>query len=126
MVAMAYFYLSVIRYPTELARLIWWQAQLNTDYLRVGVAWLVFTVSFLATGLWYTKVCHGSSLRKGWRDIPKESRFYFCLTVAAGAWFPFYMKGDQDVLFLMLLFLHGVAVYWIMTVTGSCSGKELF
>jgi len=125
MVAMAYFYLSVIRYPTELARLIWWRAQLNTDYLRVGVAWLVFTVSFLVTGLWYTKTCHGSSLRKGWRDMPKESWFYFGLTVAAGAWFPFYMKGDQDVLFLMLLFLHGVAVYWIMTVTGSCSGKEL-
>ncbi len=124
-VAMAYFYLSVIRYPTELARWIWWPAQLNTDYFRVGLSWMIFTTVFLGTGLWYTKACHGSSLRKGWRDVSKESWFYFGLTVAAGVWFPFYMKGDQDILFYMLLFLHGVAVYWLMTVAGSCSGREL-
>lgn len=116
LIGMAYFYLSVIRYPTELARLIWWKAQLNTEYFRVGLAWSVFTAMFLGTGLWYVGSC---------RNIPRDSWFYFGLTVAAGIWFPFYMKGDQDVLFLMILFLHGAAVYWLMTVTGSVRGREL-
>ena len=117
LIAMAYLYLSVIRYPTELARLIWWKARLNTEYFRVGLAWMVFTVMFLGTGLWYV----GTEVKK----LPKDSWIYFGLTVAAGVWFPFYMKGDQDVVFFMGLFLHGAAVYWLLSVTGNIRGIEL-
>ena len=117
LITMAYLYLSVIRYPTELTRLIWWKAQLNTEYFRVGLAWMVFTVMFLGTGLWYV----GTEAKK----LPKDSWIYFGLTVAAGVWFPFYMKGDQDVVFFMGLFLHGAAVYWLLSVTGSIRGIEL-
>lgn len=117
LIAMAYLYLSVIRYPTELARLIWWKARLNTEYFRVGLAWMVFTVMFLGTGLWYV----GTEAKK----LPKDSWIYFGLTVAAGVWFPFYMKGDQDVVFFMGLFLHGAAVYWLLSVTGNIRGIEL-
>ena len=136
-IVMAYFYLSVIRYPTELARLIWWKAQLNTEYLRVGLAWMVFTGMFLGTGLWYVSTSGAASCKTALKvpgsekkadilkRLPKGSWVYFGLTVAAGIWFPFYMRGDQDVLFYMLLFLHGVAVYWLLSVTGSIRGKEL-
>ena len=116
-ILMAYFYLSVIRYPTELARLIWWKAQMNTEYFRVGLSWMVFTAMFLGTGLWYV----GTEAKK----LPKDSWIYFGLTVATGVWFPFYMKGDLDMVFFMGLFLHGAAVYWLMTVTGNIRGSEL-
>ena len=117
LITMAYLYLSVIRYPTELARLIWWKAQLNTEYFRVGLAWMIFTIMFLAIGLWYA----GIELKK----LQKDSWIYFALTTAAGVWFPFYMKGDQDVVFFMGLFLHGAAVYWLLSMTGSIRGIEL-
>ena len=107
----------MIRYHTELARLIWWKAQMNTEYFRVGLSWMVFTAMFLGTGLWYV----GTEAKK----LPKDSWIYFGLTVAAGVWFPFYMKGDQDVVFFMGLFLHGAAVYWLLSVTGSIRGIEL-
>ncbi|MBP3700288.1 MAG: DUF4173 domain-containing protein [Lachnospiraceae bacterium] len=124
-VGMAYFYLSVIRYPTELARWIWWPAQLNTEYVRVGLSWMLFAAMFLTVGLWYAVAC-GRIVGKTWKErIPKHSWVYFGLTVAAGVWCPFYMKGDQDIGIYVVLFLHGTAVYWLMTVTGSRSGTEL-
>lgn len=134
MIFLAYFYLSVIRYPTELARVIWWEAQLNTEYVRVGLAWMIFTLLFLGTGLWYVTAwdskSHDLRSRKHkWIDTmrrrPGDSWFYLGLTLAAGIWFPFYMKGDQDILLLMILFLHGAAVYWLLSVTGNTRGKEL-
>ena len=113
LIFMAYFYLSVIRYPTELARVIWWKAQLNTEYFRVGLAWMMFTVMFLGTGLWYVTAlksgsCDPAPSGKGRtalrKRLPKDSWFYFGLTVAAGIWFPFSMNDYQDMFFLFLLF----------------------
>jgi len=126
---LAYFYLSVIRYPTELARVIWWKAQLNTEYLRVGFAWLIFTMVFLVTGLWYVSSGRSESRGQKWTEglkkLPKDSWIFFALTTAAGMWCPIYMKGDQDVGLFVVLFLHGAAVYWLMTVSGSIRGREL-
>lgn len=89
----------------------------HTDLWRgIGVAaflMVCFSCLFLGTGLWYA-----------WKRQIKPDRsswLYFGFTAAAVLWFIVFMKTDQDIAIFMLMFLHGVAVYWLLVLTGSRS-----
>lgn len=116
-VAGAYIYLSTLGFPTILGDYLWKPLYLSENYIFVAVGWLMFAGIFLTAGLVY--------LRAGKREIPKASWGYLALTVAAAMWFPFYYDGDQDITFFMVIFMHGVAVYWLLTVTGNRSEDYL-
>lgn len=116
MVAAAYIYVSVFGFSTALGRQIQRSANLG-GYVLYGVFLVLFTGIFLAAGL--------GCVRARGKKPSKGSWGYFALTAAAALWFPFYFNYEQDIFYYMLLFLHGAAVYWLLTVSGNRSGEYL-
>lgn len=115
-VTAAYIYISVLGVPTALGRQIWRSMSLG-GYAFYGVFLVLFTAIFLAAGLGCVKA-------RG-KKPPKGSWGYLALAAAAALWFPLYLNSSQDVFFFMLIFLHGVAVYWLLAVSGNRSGEYL-
>lgn len=113
----AYVYLSVLGYPTALYQQIRRSAGSGATAFWECLLLFFFTAIFLAAGFWYIHAMGKKPEKSSWG--------YFGLTVAAALWFPLFSKGDQDIAFLMILFLHGAAVYWLLTAAGSRSENFL-
>lgn len=117
LVAAAYLYLSAFGFPTKLGEWIWSMRNYMDISRLTGVLWGVFAGIFLAAGLGYAKALG--------RRPSKESRIYLALTVAAALWFVFCLNEKQDIAFFMGIYLHGAAVYWLLTMTGNRSENYL-
>lgn len=77
----------------------------------------VFTGCFLLSGMVY--------LSMSGKKLSGEGRLYLCFTVLAGVWFLIsFLPGkdawrEQDITSYMVLFLHVMGVYWVLTISGN-------
>ncbi len=114
--AAAYLYISLLGWPTVLQGWLW-NVSYRELFPRLGIGWLIFTCFFVICGLLY--------LRASGRGPTRESWGYLILLAAAALWFPICLNEDQNIFAFMLIYLHGAAVYWLLTAAGNRSDTYL-
>ena len=112
----AYLYISLLGWPTLLGKWLWEGSYLSL-FLRLGFGWLIFTGIFVSCGLLYLRASKKMPARESWA--------YLILVAAVALWVPLCLYEDQNVFIFMLIFLHGAAVYCLLTAAGNRSDSYL-
>ena len=115
--AAAYLYISLLGWPTVLQGWLWQAPPYRQVCWRIGGGWLIFAIVFAACGLLYLRAAGRKPARGSWG--------YLALMGAVALWFPICLREDQNIFIYMLIYLHGVAVYWLLAAADNRSDVYL-